>query len=316
MAKKLKIDFNEPTTKRVKFDPALKVESICKKKLGDFPDEILLKILGYVDTINQLQLQQVNKRFRDICQDQSLCQRVVICNQNLPAEFLQKQLHGGCKYLNLRNCKIRNLQLKQPVQPSKLEDLNLSLCDFDEQSLINLVLPCRSLKKMILTNVTSSVIDLSRSKWFDCLFDRICLRNGTTLQVLSIKPLVHLGPIKAIVAHCLQLKELDVSRTSLSLENAQEIDILVENLTPKIVKFRLGQISRDITDEHVEKLVKRCNNLTVLDLSGSTGLTNNSLRSIIRYLNSTLEELGVADTQIEVDDLFESRALPRLKRLY
>ena len=66
MAKKLKIDFNEPATKRVKFDPALKDGSICKKKLGDFPDEILLKILGYVDTINQLRLQQVNKRFRDM----------------------------------------------------------------------------------------------------------------------------------------------------------------------------------------------------------------------------------------------------------
>jgi len=187
MAKKLKIDLNEPAKKKIKFDPSLKDGSICKKKLGDFPDEILLKILSYVDTINQVRLQQVSKRFRNICQDQSLCQRVVICDQNLPAEFLQKQLHGGCKYLNLRNCKIRNLQLKQPVEPSKLEDLNLSLCDFDEQSLINLVLPCRSLKTIILTNVTSCGIGVSRSKWFDCLFDRICLRNGTALQVLSIK---------------------------------------------------------------------------------------------------------------------------------
>merc|ERR1712008_11650 len=114
----------------------------------------------------------------------------------------------------------------------------------------------------------------------------------------------------------------------------ESIDLLVGHLTPKIVKFRLGHIRRhlqcgpsmtslpvrtvpsEIADEHVEKLVKRCSNLKVLDLSGSPRLTNNSLRSIIRYLNSTLEELGVADTQIEVDDLFESKALPKLKRLY
>jgi len=322
MAKKLKIDVNEPSTKRIKFDPALNNGSICKKKLSDFPDEILLKILNYVDTLELLRLEQVNKRFYTICQDQSLCQKVEIYNQNLPAEFIQKQLDGGCKYLNLRNCKIRNLQLKQPVQPSKLEELNLSRCDFDEQSLISLLLPCRSLKKLILTNVTSSEKDVSRSNLFEYLFLHLCLRNGSTLQVLSIKPwiLMGIGPINAIVGHCLELKELEIPRTYFHLHNclwfSQEIDILVENLTSKIVKLRLGHISTNITDEHVEKLVKRCCNLKVLDLSGSTLLTNDSLRSIVRYLKSTLEELGIANTQIEADDLFESRALPKLKRLY
>ena len=53
----------------------------------------------------------------------------------------------------------------------------------------------------------------------------------------------------------------------------------------------------------------------MLDLSGITQLTVNSLRSIIKYLKSTLEELGVADTKILVDDLFELRALPALKIL-
>ena len=323
MAKKLKIDFNAPAAKRVKFDPALNNGSICKKKLSDFPDEILLKILNYVDTLELLRLRQVNKRFYTICQDQSLCQRVEINNQDLPADFIQKQLDGGCKYLNLRNCKIRNLSLKQQsVQPSKLEELNLSCCDFGEQSLINLLLPCRSLKKLVLTNITSSGKDVSRSNLFGCLFDRICLRNGSTLQVLNIKPwiLMGIGPINAIIGHCNELKELEIPRTYFHMHNclwfSQEIDILVENLTPKIVKLRLGHISSEITDDHVEKLVKRCRNLKVLDLSGSTQLTNNSLRSIVTNLMSTLEELGVADTQIEVDDLFESKALPKLKRLY
>jgi hypothetical protein len=248
-------------------------------------------------------------------------------NQNLPAEFIQKHIDGRCKYLNLRNCKIRNLQLKRPVQPPKLEELNLSCCDFDERSLINLLfkllLPCNSLKKLVLTNVTSSGKDVSRTNLFGCLFDRICIRNGSTLQVLSIKPWILMGidPINSIVGHCLELKELEIPRTYFTIPMtspwfSQEIDILVENLTPKIVKLRLGHISSEITDDHVEKLVKRCRNLKVLDLSGSTQLTNNSLRSIIRYLKSTLEELGVADTQIEVDDLFESKALPKLKRLY
>ena len=164
---------------------------------------------------------------------------------------------------------------------------------------------------------------MSRSNVFGCLFDRICLRNGSTLQVLSIKPWIDLGigPIKSIIDYCLELKELEIPRTYFTIPMtspwfSQEIDILVENLTPKIVKLKLGHISNEITDDHVEKLVKRCSNLKVLDLSGSTRLTNNSLRSIVTNLKLTLEELGVADTQIEVDDLFESKALPKLKRLY
>ena len=325
MAKKLD-DLDKPPTKREKLDPTFSDGLLSKKNLEDFSDEILLTAFSHVDTLDLLRLQQVNKRFHAICQDQSLCKRVEICNQNLPAEFIQKQLDGGCKYLNLRNCKIRNLQLKRPVQPPKLEELNLSCCDFDEMSLINLLfkllLPCNSLKKLVLTNVTSSGKDVSRTNLFGCLFDRICLLNGSTLQVLSIKPwiLMGIGPINAIVGHCLELKELEIPRTYFHIHNclwfSQEIDILVENLTPKIVKLRLGHISSEITDDHVEKLVKRCSNLKVLDLSGSTLLTNNSLTSIVRYLESTLEELGIANTQIEVDDLFESRALPKLKRLY
>ena len=101
---------------------------------------------------------------------------------------------------------------------------------------------------------------------------------------------------------------------------------MVDHLTPKIEKLSLTRLKWDtdappfnspseITDGHIEKLVKRCTNLTVLDLSGITPLTINTLRSIIKYLKSTLEELGVADTKISVNDLFELRALPALKIL-
>jgi hypothetical protein len=324
MAKKLD-DLDKPPTKRAKSDPTFSDRLICKKNLEDFSDEILLTVFSYVDTLDLLRLQQVNKRFHAICQDQSLCKRVEICNQNLPAEFIQKQLDGGCKYLKLNKCKIREMNL-QSSQPSKLEHLNLNLCDFDEQSLKKLVSPCFSLKTLTLTNITLlSTFDVSKTEWFRCLFNKICLQNGPTLQVLRIRQ-IYTGKdtIQAIVANCLKLEELEWSTTYLTRNS---IDCLVDHLTTKIVKLRLTRLKWDtdavpyanlpseITDGHIEKLVKRCTNLTVLDLSGITPLTINTLRSINKYLKSTLEELGVADTKILVDDLFELRALPALKIL-
>ena len=149
-----KVDnFNEPTKKRAKLDPPLNNGLFSKEKLEDFSDEILLKVFGYVDTIDQLRLQQVNKRFRAVCQDQSLCQRVEMNCQfisrilylHIPSEFIQKQLDRGCKYLNLTGCKLRNLQLQKS---SKLEQLNFSRVDFDEQSTKGLLSPCHSLQKV------------------------------------------------------------------------------------------------------------------------------------------------------------------------
>ena len=318
-------DLDKPPTKREKLDPTFRDGLICKKNLEGFSDEILLSVLSYVDTLDLLRLQQVNKRFHAICQDQSLCKRVEICNQNLPAEFLQKQLDGGCKYLKLNKCKIREMNL-QSSQPSRLEHLNLNLCDFDDQTLKTLVSPCFSLTTLTLTNITLLPLPyyVSEAKWFRCLFNKICLQNGLTLQVLKIRgTCTENGTIQAIVANCLKLKELEWSTTYLTRNS---IECLVDHLTPKIVKLRLTRLNWDtdapsfnsqskITDGHIEKLVKRCTNLKVLDLSGITKLTIKSLRSIIKHLKSTLEELGVADTKILVDDLFELRALPALKIL-
>ena len=177
MAKKVD-DSNEPTKKRVKLDPALGNGLFSKEKLEDFSDEILLKVFGYVDTIDQLRLQQVNKRFRTICQDQSLCQRVEINCQfisrilqpQLPSEFIQKQLDRGCKYINLTGCKLRNLQLQQP---SKLEQLNLSRVDFDDLSTTGILSSCHSLQKLTFKHITLRGADVSLSLWF--MMNQICI---------------------------------------------------------------------------------------------------------------------------------------------
>ena len=153
------------------------------------------------------------------------------------------------------------------------------------------------------------------------MMNQICIQNGTTLQVISIRQrFMGHGTIQAIVENCLTLKELDVSCIYFPTDS---IDILVSQINPKIMKFSITHYKSnfyerpyEITDDHVEKLVKRCTNLTSLDLCGYPLLTKNTLKSIIGHLKNTLEKLGVADcTKITVDDLFEMKAMPKLRIL-
>ena len=67
-------------------------------------------------------------------------------------------------------------------------------------------------------------------------------------------------------------------------------------------------------DEHVEKLVKRCTKLTVLNLS-DTSITKNSINSIIEHLRPTLEKLDVTYTRIEFKKLLELKIMSNLKEL-
>ena len=171
-------DLDEPTEKRAKLDPALSNGLFSKEKLEGFSDEILLKVFGYLDTIDQLRLQQVNKRFRTICQDQSLCQRVElncpfisrILHLQLPSEFIQKQLDRGCKNLNLTGCKLRNLPVRLS---SKLEQLNLSRVDFDDLSTTGILSSCHSLQKLTFKHLTLRGADVSLNLWF--MMNQICI---------------------------------------------------------------------------------------------------------------------------------------------
>ena len=226
-------DFNEPTKKRAKLDPALSNGLFSKEKLEDFSDEILLKVFGYVDTIDQLRLQQVNKRFRAICQDQELCQRVEINCQfisrilqlQLSSEFIQKQLDRGCKYLNLTGCILRNLQLQQP---SKLEQLNLSRVDFDERSTTGLLSPCHSLQKLTFKHLTFRGTDVSMNLWF--MMNQICIK------------VIYKGVLKSGQVQNTKLKRVlltTISVTNFLYFNFQDFSIFTNSVGHLWLPFRI-----------------------------------------------------------------------------
>ena len=68
-------------------DENLKDKSI---RLEEFPSEILLKILSFLEITNLLKCSQTSKRIRTICYDDSLWQKINLRKKTVPTEFLQK----------------------------------------------------------------------------------------------------------------------------------------------------------------------------------------------------------------------------------
>ena len=94
--------------------------------------------------------------------------------------------------------------------------------------------------------------------------------------------------------------------------NLQNISYLVNNLTTSIQKISFCSL-KCVNDEHIKILVNRCNKITELDLS-FTDITNDSVKSIIKYLNC-LEKLDVGSTKIDFSTLLELKSIPTLKIL-
>ena len=68
------------------------------------------------------------------------------------------------------------------------------------------------------------------------------------------------------------------------------INFVVNNLKSKIEKLNLSGL--EITDEHIEALVKKCKRIKVLSLDW-TVITNDSLRYISQHLKHILTKLSI-----------------------
>ena len=92
-----------------------------------------------------------------------------------------------------------------------------------------------------------------------------------------------------------------------------QIQALVDNWTPTILKVSLGY-QENLQDEHLKKLVKRCNKITHLDLN-SYKITNSSVHNIIEQLKASLEKLDVSDANLDFATLLQLKSMPALKAL-
>ena len=258
----------------------------------DLPDEIILKILSFVEYFWKVRCFRVSKRLRRICSDESLWHTSSINGQfegapsysmplthmPVPVSFVNHFLKNGCKNLQMMNIGLfKDVAWASYNQLEFLDLNNVRIYQYplskNEEDWDPLIKSCKSLKMFSL--------DIARP-WLNSftnfnqapIIQKICLQNKETLKVLKLKlPSISFRSIRTIVDHSVELKELSISiydniRQPLSCE---QLTYLAENLTPNIEKLSLRKTGRNLNEKHLETLFTRFE-LTELNLnySGAT----------------------------------------------
>ena len=252
-------------------------------KLEDLPDEVILKVFSYLENnTDRIRSGHVSQRLRAISSDESLWHKMNLFKKTVPTSFIQFVLEKGCRFLSLCQTSLHgSLNL---TKPTKLKHLNLNLClKVKNGTLQELAAACHSLENLTLCVSDQYCCRLSKFS----MMETLCTQNKQTLKVFYLKifqDYMNSDIIQHIVYSCRELKEVSIIGKGVSHNS---INYFVDNLSPNVEKLRLEM--RDITDEHVKVLVKRCNKLTDLILE-SKYITNKSVTNIKEHLPN-LEKL-------------------------
>ena len=278
------------------------------------PDEIILKIFSLLDIKGVLQCGQISKRLRDISNDKSLWLKLNLRERKVPFDFIAKAVENGCEYLNLHSSWVTGVrELEVPWKLKYLEISQHFVQESAREDLVGVLQNCHFLQKLAVEGLMLNSDEI----------EHIC-QNGKTLQILSLDrcnidlnhqtELIEL--IEKLFTSCTQLTELNIDNIGTIghyIFHEPHLCALVDNLSPNILKLNLCS-QHFLHDKHVSTLVSRCKKITELDLS-CTKITNDSLKSIIKHLNS-LEKLDIRYTNIDFTMLNQLKSIPTLKTLH
>ena len=287
--------------------------------LKDLPNEIITKVLSYLETRDLFFFGHLSTRTRALSRHKILWQKVTIDNKTLATEFLKFILRNDCKFLKLTNVQIKgSIHLRKS---SILKNLSLNRCAINHRILEDILGSCHSLTKLTLRGIDVSDVNTKNMKKF-------VLQNSKTLQVLDLatSKRLDLESIQIIIKNLNELKEFNLHSYRFYLLSwnknkyfaedilsEESINYIANNLTEKVEKLNLGY-QRFVKDAHVMKLIPRCKRLTELNLRG-TSISPNSLTCIIENLKHSLVMIRLCNTNLNFDELAELAAMPKLKVL-
>ena len=277
----------------------LKLDDLIEEEIFDhLPDEVQLKIFNFLEIEDLIRCAQVSKRTRRICHDESIWKKVNLNKKLVPAEFIEKILENGCKYINLTYTKIIG-DLKLSRKTYNVKYLNLSNCLAEKGVLEKLISSCQSLQKLSLARLS-----LSSDAMNSCNYEQI-----QTLDLNSFRGL-DLELMKNILS-CKTLTEVRFKNHPIQYNSDWLVQCFVENVSSDVEKVSLGGMTC-LNDKHVKILVKRCKKIKELELFGCRNITEESLTSIVEH-SDQMVKLDISKTNIGFalswDDRFGTLAM-------
>ena len=155
------------TSKQPKLTFEISIGLTKEETLFDhLPDEIQLKIFKFLGIEDIINCAQVSRRTRKICDDESIWEKINLCNKVVPSQFIDQILQKGCKYINLESSEIVG-PLKLSRNDYNVKYLNLGHCDAGPGVLEKLISSCQLIQKLPLCNLelnSNAVKSLSHQK--------------------------------------------------------------------------------------------------------------------------------------------------------
>ena len=218
------------------------VTSVPNTELERFPlpNEILVKILGYLDILDISRCAQICHQLNMISKDSSLWEswgKLSLDRMKVPTEFLTYIIQRGITALSLFKCEILppKVKLADLKGPLNLKTLSLDGMKGDE-TLMNEILTSHSLEKVDLRENGMSENCISQ-------FIEVLPQIGSHLKSLNLESrnsgICDFSPlysISLIVDSCLDLEELNIQ----GYLSEEAMSYLCENLTSKILKLGIA----------------------------------------------------------------------------
>jgi hypothetical protein len=139
--------------------------------IQDLPDEIILKVINYLDINKCVKFGEVSKRMRAISCDKTLWQKMNLSRDgpswryeiDVPTNFVKMAIENGCQYLSLHNIKVGtpggpisktsegHLILEKA---SSLKYLDLKYCGAHVLTFEEILASCHSLQKLSMASMS------------------------------------------------------------------------------------------------------------------------------------------------------------------
>ena len=254
-----------------------KTPKLSTLTIESLPNEIFMNIFSHLNIKDLFKCGKVNKKFRQISKDKSFWKCVNLYNQRVSGHFVAQILELGTEYLNLQRVSI--LEDRDAVIPRKnnLKYLNLAFCSVEDKFLVKLLRSSVCLEKISLSDVNPKhimfcnlkqsedyrlAVNLRRSWYIECLLPNTKLITTLDLSNSGGKMYtINTESMEEILLKCVELKEANFTG------QITDVEFFANNLTAKIEKLNISW-NHGFNDKHIVPLVKRCKNITELDLNG------------------------------------------------
>ena len=274
----------------------------------NIPNEVVFKILSYLNPQELCTLGKTNSIMRDLTQQPLLWKRITIAAKNLTQFNVDSFIAKGIKHLDIPYCSITQGESDETYSKARtLEQLRMNFPIQYKTDLSYLGLQgFRGEDILAATLIAKSpdldTLDLSESRYalMTTIIEQMTANNKiSAINLSSIRPhrtpepgefytnTLRLDTVQILIEKCRNLTSLMLAGTKMS---RAAISHICTHINPNLEEINMA--NENMTNTHLDELSSRCNRIKYLNISGTEVRWGNMMTCIPKW-NSTMVDLNL-----------------------